>query len=123
MDDNIHVWYRGNDGKPMSKLRFYSSWNIDAIYNRYLVNGDKKFIIDLLPDLEADYAAWEQEKKLPNGLYWQYDVRDAMEETISGGRKEKNPRPSINGYMYGNAMALAYINQLSWNSDESIAST
>ncbi len=40
---------------------------------------------------------------------WQYDVRDAMEETISGGRKEKNPRPSINGYMYGNAKALASI--------------
>jgi hypothetical protein len=34
-------------------------------------------------------------------------VRDAMEETISGGRKEKNPRPSINGYMYGNANALS----------------
>ena len=45
-------------------------------------------------------------KKISNGLFWQYDVRDAMEETISGGRKEKNPRPSINGYMYGNAMAL-----------------
>ena len=32
-----------------------------------------------------------------------------MEETISGGRTEKNPRPSINGYMYGNAMALAIL--------------
>jgi hypothetical protein len=37
------------------------------------------------------------EKRSPNGLFWQYDVRDAMEETISGGRKEKNPRPVING--------------------------
>ena len=43
MDNNLHVWYRGNEGKPMKKLRFYSSWNIDAIYNRYLVNGDKGF--------------------------------------------------------------------------------
>jgi hypothetical protein len=56
--------------------------------------------------LKANFAAWETEKKRNDGLYWQYDVRDAMEETISGGRKEKNPRPSINGYMYGNAMAL-----------------
>jgi hypothetical protein len=32
-----------------------------------------------------------------------------MEETISGGRREKNARPSINGYMYGNAKALAKI--------------
>ena len=109
MDDNIHVWYRGNDGKPMNKLRFYSSWNIDALYNRYLVNRDQGFITDLLPDLEADYTAWEKEKRSGNGLYWQYDVRDAMEETISGGRREKNARPSINGYMYGNAKGLSAI--------------
>ncbi len=107
MDDNLTIWYRGNDGKPLKKLRFYSSWNIDAIYNRYLVNHDVNFIRQLYPDLAADYAGWEQEKKSANGLFWQYDVRDAMEETISGGRKEKNPRPSINGYMYGNAKALA----------------
>ena len=109
MDDNIHVWLRGNSGKPMNRLRFYSGWYTNAIYNRYLVNGDRKFVTDLFPDLETDYSAWEQEKKADNGLFWQYDVRDAMEETISGGRKEKNPRPSINSYMFGNAMALFHI--------------
>jgi hypothetical protein len=118
MDDNLKVWYRGNDGKPLKKLRFYSSWNIDAIYNRYLVNADAKFVLDMLPDLEADYAAWEQEKKLANGLFWQYDVRDAMEETISGGRKEKNPRPSINGYMFGNSVAMRQINLLAGNAGQ-----
>ncbi len=112
MDDNLLMWYRGNNGKPMNKLRFYSGWNEDAIWNRYLVNGDKKFVVDLLPDLENDYAAWENDKKRKDGLFWQYDVRDAMEETISGGRKEKNLRPSINGYMYGNARALDNINLL-----------
>jgi hypothetical protein len=115
MNDNLHIWLRGNNGKPMSKLRFYSGWYADAIYNRYLVNQDKKFITDLLPDLENDYAAWENEKKSPSGLFWQYDVRDAMEETISGGRKEKNPRPSINGYMYGNAVALQKMNLMAGN--------
>jgi len=118
MDDNLHIWYRGNNGKPLNKLRFYSGWNADAVYRRYLVNGDKNFLVDLLPDLEQDYAGWEQEKKSPDGLFWQYDVRDAMEETISGGRKEKNPRPSINGYMFGNALALAYINKLAGKSPE-----
>ena len=110
MDDNLHVWLRGNNGKPMNRLRFYSGWYADAIYNRWLVNQDKKFIIDILPDLENDFVEWGKEKRSANGLYWQYDVRDAMEETISGGRREKNPRPSINGYMYGNAMALANMN-------------
>ncbi len=112
MDDNLLVWYRGNDGKPLKKLRFYSGWNEDAIFNRYLVNADRKFVLDLLPDMEANYAAWETERKGTGGLFWQYDVRDAMEETISGGRKEKNARPSINGYMYGNAMALGKMGRL-----------
>lgn len=107
MDDNLTIWYMGNDGKPMKKLRFYSSWNMDALYNRFLVNLDYGLLKKLYPGLAADYTAWEQEKKSNDGLFWQYDVRDAMEETISGGRKEKNPRPSINGYMYGNAKAMA----------------
>lgn len=117
LDNNIMVWYRGNDGKPMKKLRAYSSWNIDALYNKWLVDGNEKFVTGLLPDLQADYTAWEAEKRLANGLYWQYDVRDAMEETISGGRREKNARPSINGYMYGNAKGLAAIAALAGHKD------
>jgi hypothetical protein len=115
MDDNLKIWYRGNAGKPLKKLRFYSSWNIDAIYNRYLINYDKNFIKNILPDLENDYTEWEKEKKDSTDLYWQYDVRDAMEETISGGRKEKNARPSINSYMYGNAKALQQMNLIEGN--------
>jgi hypothetical protein len=84
------------------------------------VNGDKAFVIDLLPDMEANYKGWEAERMRDDGLFWQYDVRDAMEETISGGRNEKNPRPSINGYMYGNALALANFFQIVGKSTEVI---
>jgi len=42
-----------------------------------------------------------------------------MEETISGGRKEKNARPSINAYMFGNAQALAAIEQLADKKEKS----
>ena len=112
LNDDLHVWYRGNNGKPLNRLRFYSSWTMNAIYNRYLVNSDEGFIKDYYKDLTTDYAAWETEKRNPGGLFWQFDVRDAMEETISGGRKEKNPRPSINGYMYGNALALSAMAKL-----------
>lgn len=107
LDQYLHVWYRGNEGKPMKKLHGFSSWATYAIYNRYLVNNDKAYLLDMLPDLESDYKVWEEEKKLPNGLFWQSDVKDGMEETISGGRKEKNARPTINSYMYGNAVALS----------------
>ena len=66
----------------------------------------------MLPDLEWEYGQWEQThtRSVAGGtLFFQADVQDAMEETISGGRKKKYLRPSINSYMYGNAMAIANI--------------
>ena len=107
LNDYIKVWYRGNEGKPMKKLHGFSSWATDAVYNRYVVNKDKKYLLSLLPDLQSDYTVWEEEKKMTNGLFWQSDVKDGMEETISGGRREKNYRPTINSYMYANAVALS----------------
>jgi hypothetical protein len=115
LNEYIHVWLRGNNGGPMKKWHGFSSWAADAIYNRYLVNTDKKYVVDLLTDLQKDYAVWGQEKRLPNGLYWQTDVKDGMEETISGGRREKNARPTINSYMYANAMAISRIARLDGN--------
>lgn len=119
LDDYIHVWYRGNDGKPLPKLRAFSSWAAYALYNRFLVDADTGFLTDMLPDLEAGFKAWEAEKSLPNGLFWQYDVRDAMEESISGGRHEKNARPTINSYMYGNAQAISAIAALAGKKEQS----
>lgn len=109
LDQYLHVWFRGDSGKPMKKLHGFSSWAADAVYNRYLVNGNRQYTVDMLPDLASDYGVWETEKKLPGGLFWQSDVKDGMEETISGGRREKNARPTINSYMYGNAKALSAI--------------
>jgi hypothetical protein len=93
---------------------------MDAIYARYLVNGDGAFIQDIFPDLQADYQGWEGEKRASSGLFWQFDVRDAMEETISGGRKEKNARPSINAYMFGNARAMAHMARMQGDTAKAI---
>lgn len=117
----IHTWYRGNDGQPMERMMRFSSWNIDAMLNYYKVSGDKAFLIDMLADLEAEYIRWEKANRLPSGLYWQGDVRDGMEESISGGRNKKYARPTINSYMYGNAKALATIGQMA--GDQRIATT
>jgi hypothetical protein len=107
LDQYVHAWYRGNEGKPMEKLRKFSSWTADALYHRFLVNNDKKFLIDMLPDLDEEYCSWESDHRLESGLFWQEDVRDGMEESISGGRRKKYARPTINSYMYGNARALS----------------
>lgn len=90
----------------MERMDRYSSWTPYAIYNSWLVTDDSAFLADLLPDMKREYSRWEKTHRLPNGLYWQSDVQDAMEESISGGRKKQYARPTISSYMYGNAMAI-----------------
>ncbi len=107
LDEYVKVWYRGNEGQPMKKLHKFSSWTPDAAYRRFLVNLDTAYLLDMMPDFISDYQNWEQERRLENGLFWQEDVKDGMEEQISGGRRVKNARPTINSYMYGNALAIA----------------
>lgn len=112
LDDYLHVWYRGNDGKPMNKLHKFSSWTPYALLQKYYVDGDEDYMLDILPDMIADYERWENERQLSNGLFWQEDVKDGMEEMISGGRRVKNARPTINSYMVGNALAIAEMSTL-----------
>jgi len=102
----INFWLFDDPKQAKPHLHAFSSWFDDAVYNYYLVNPDKSFIKQILPALNKDYNLWETERQLPDKLFWQFDVRDAMEESISGGRKVKNVRPTINSYMYGNAVAL-----------------
>jgi hypothetical protein len=109
LDDYARFWLRGDHGKPPPHFHKFSSWFAAAMWDRYLVNQDKKFVVSLLPDLVADYRAWESERRLTNGLFWQYDVRDGMEESISGSRTARNIRPTINSYMFANARAIARI--------------
>jgi hypothetical protein len=112
LDDYIRFWLRGDHGKPPPHFHKYSSWLAAAVYDRYLVNHDREFITGLLDDFVSDYGVWESERKLPDGLFWQYDVRDGMEESISGSRTNKNARPTINTYMFANARAIAAIANL-----------
>lgn len=118
VEDDARYWLRGGpNGALNPKLHSYSEWLADALYQAYLVNGDRAFLTGELDDLIRDYAQWDKEKLLPSGLYWQYDVRDAMEESISGSRKLKNVRPPLNAYMYGNARAIAAIARLAGKND------
>ncbi|EHQ30832.1 MGH1-like glycoside hydrolase domain-containing protein [Mucilaginibacter paludis] len=112
IQDYISFWLYTVPKQTKNHFHNFSSWIDDAVYNRYLVNLDKPFIRHILPALDADYHQWEIEKQLPNQMFWQFDVRDAMEESISGSRKDKNIRPTINSYMYGNARALASMGQI-----------
>lgn len=107
LNQTIWYWLLHDRYKKRPVFHKYSIWIDNAIYHRYLVTLDSDYIIPLVPLLDNDYKAWEKTNQLPNGMFWQYDVRDGMEESISGGRHVKNIRPTINSYMYGNAKALA----------------
>jgi hypothetical protein len=111
----LRIWYRGNNGGAMIKMNKFSSWAPYAVYEMYKVQDDKDFLLNLRPDLEKEYARWKQTNRLSNGLYWQGDVQDGMEETISGGRHKRYARPTINSYMYGNAEALSVMESLAGN--------
>ena len=115
----LRTWYFGNDGQAMEKMNKFSSWNPYAVQELFKVQGDTAFLLSLKPRLEEEYARWERTNRLPSGLYWQGDVQDGMEESISGGRKKQYARPTINSYMYGNAKALAWMNTLTGDTDKS----
>ncbi|QEG35736.1 MGH1-like glycoside hydrolase domain-containing protein [Bythopirellula goksoeyrii] len=116
LDEYTLFWFRsGPDGGPADHFHKFSSWAAAALYDRYLVTLDRSFIINILPDLVADYAIWEEERQTPDGLFWQHDVKDGMEESISGGRREENIRPTINSYMAANALAISHIAALAGN--------
>jgi len=119
LDQIMNTWYHGLGGQPMKKIANYSSWMPFALWGRYEVDGRKNWIVGMLPSLEWEYNHWESTHTREGGLYWQADVQDAMEETISGGRKKKYLRPSINSYMYGNAMAIGKIAALGGESAKS----
>lgn len=113
LDEYIRFWLTSGEGGGLQRhYHQFSNWTAWAAYQRWLADGRTDALVSLLDPLIADYALWEKERLLPSGLFWQYDVRDGMEESISGGRKAKNARPTINSYMYGNAVAIARIARL-----------
>jgi hypothetical protein len=115
LDDYVSFWLYKDKLETKQKFHAFSSWVDDALYNRFLVHLDTTFLKQVLPALHADYALWEKERQLDNQMFWQHDVKDGMEESISGGRRVKNIRPTINSYMYGNALALSRMAALAGN--------
>jgi hypothetical protein len=103
LDEYARFWLRQGGA-----VRSYSFWVADALWARYLVTGSEGILLDLLPDLVANYEQWETDRLEPDGLFWQIDDRDGMEVSIGGSGK----RATINSYMYGDAVALAKIASL-----------
>ncbi len=98
--------------------RHYSESIADAVYARYLVNKDSSFAIQQLDSLKKLYNDWSDHWDSSKNLYWIAAMPDATEYTIAsvdasngtGGFDSGEAfRPTINSYMYGNAMAISHI--------------
>ncbi|WP_207760110.1 MGH1-like glycoside hydrolase domain-containing protein [Bifidobacterium scaligerum] len=96
----VNFWFRG----PGDELS-YSSWVIDAVMRYAEIRDDRDFAIGLLDEFVRFYHTVEECNMTRYGLFWSYDDRDAMEDSISGS----GLRPTLNSYMVGNARAIARI--------------
>ncbi len=116
LDEYLNFWLRSGEGGGLQRhFHQYSGWVAAAAYERWLADGQTAHLLSLLDALLLDYRTWERERRRSDGLFWQFDVRDGMEESVSGSRTRRNARPTINSYMYGNARALARIAALARN--------
>lgn len=110
LNDYIAFWlHGGDDGGLQRHYHQFSNWTAWAVYQRWLADRDTPRLTAQIDALLADYRAWEKERLTSSGLYWQRDVSDGMEESISGGRRVQNLRPTINSYQYANAKAISAI--------------
>jgi hypothetical protein len=116
MDSYINYMYQGG-----GNTRSYSEGIADAAYERYLVNLDSAFIVEQLEYMKSIYDKWSDHWEPEKNLYYIPAMPDATEYTIasidaSGGKDGFEGgdafRPTLNSYMYGNAMAISKIASL-----------
>lgn len=109
LESYAHFWFRGG-GEP----RQYSLAAASAIWDLFLVNGNKSLVSDLYDDLKLNFASWEESRRDSTGLFWQVDGLDGGELSCSGALSPdaSGYRPNLNSYMYGDATALAKMARL-----------
>ncbi len=108
LDDYALFWFR-----VPGVEHHYSFWAANSMYERYLVTGDSQISTDLLGDLVKYYQKWGKERQLEDGLFWQADCLEGMEFSIGG----IGCRPTINSYMYGDALAISKIARMAGRED------
>jgi hypothetical protein len=106
LDSYARYWLRGGGG-----LRDYSFPVAHALYNYFLVTGSDSLLPEFLPDLVANYEAWEKEHQDPNGLFWQRGDRDGMELSAASAilQRDDHYRSTIQSYLFADAHALSLI--------------
>lgn len=109
---------------PGAQPRNYSTWIGDAVWQIYKTYYDRKFSLALLPKLEDNYKKWEKEHYISKeGMFAWDGMHDGMETNINS-RQTKDwfsgapgYRPTLNSYMWADAIAISKLNGLEGNQE------
>ncbi len=114
-DDFSRYWFTTPGAQP----RNYSTWLADAIWNGYKVNHNKSILTGLKDSLVTNYGKWEKEHFIASeGMFAWDGMHDGMETNINSRQTpqwfEGAPgyRPTLNSYMWGDAIAIKNIANL-----------
>jgi hypothetical protein len=115
MNDYIDFMYHGGND------RHFSEAISAATYDYYLVNSDRAFATKNLEAMKRLYRQWDDHYDAAKGLYFIEPLLDATEYTISsidasGGKEGFRGgdafRPSINSFMFANALAISKLSAM-----------
>ena len=111
-EDYTAFYINQHTSKPYS----YSTWLAENVWSLNKVHRNEEYATGLLPELVKYYEHIEEMQFNPTlGLFWSHPVWDAMERTASSKRTNDafhggvGYRPTLNSYMYGNALAIGRI--------------
>lgn len=100
----------------------YSIPSVYEIFRFLKVTDNLDYAIENVKKLERNVATFEKKHVLPNGLFWSFDIFDAMELSISGITPEherlKGIRPTLNSQMYAAYVTMEQVELLCGNEDK-----
>jgi mannosylglycerate hydrolase MGH1-like protein/glycosyl hydrolase family 65/F5/8 type C domain-containing protein len=111
IDDFARYWFETPGAEPRS----YSNWYSSAVWGVYKVLGDTTFLRNVLPYMKQQYAGWMAERWDTTQRMFRWDgLHDGMERNINSRQTDdidegaEGYRPTLNSYMYGEALAIAH---------------
>lgn len=110
VNDFARYWF----DTPGAQPRSYSNWYGESMWATYLVNGDSTFLRRVLPYMKQQYAGWVAERyDSTAGLFHWDGLHDGMERNINSRQTDDidtgadGYRPTLNSYMYADALAIS----------------
>ena len=115
VNDFARYWFEAPGAQPRS----YSNWYGESMWATYLVNGDRRFIARMLPYMKRQFAGWVAEHfDSARGLFHWDGLHDGMERNINSRQTDDidtgadGYRPTLNSYMYADALAISHASAL-----------